>query len=217
MRIIDRRGALLRLGALAAACCLPARAWAGAPFDIAQLMQALAQVRSGTARFVEKRSVSVLERTLESSGLLSFEAPDTFVRETLKPRQERIAIVGNQLTLSQGQRSRTVPLDSVPEASLLMEAVRGTLTGNLRALERNFSVTASGTMQRWSLDLVPRESRLRELVISVRVVGEQVALREVTLALADGDRSVMTIEPAAAPEPSVAAASAVPRSASAAR
>ena len=45
----------------------------------------------------------MLERTLESSGRLSFEAPDTFVRETLKPRRDRVAVVGNTLTMSRGE------------------------------------------------------------------------------------------------------------------
>ena len=75
------------------------------------LMQSLAKVRAGEATFVETRTVAMLERTLESSGRLSFEAPDTFVRDTLKPRREKIAIVGNTVTMSLGSRSRTVPLD----------------------------------------------------------------------------------------------------------
>ena len=191
----ERRGALAWLAALGAACVLAPPMRAETVFGLVQLMQTLAQVKAGEARFVERRSVTMLERTLESSGRLSFEAPDTFVRETLKPRRERLAIVGNNLTMSLGQRSRTVPLDSVPEASLIMEAIRGTLTGNRAALERHFSATVSGDPQRWLLELVPREPRLRELVISVRVAGRQAVLREITVAMADGDRSVMSIEP----------------------
>ena len=191
------RRALLS-GAAAALMGLGGTAWAAAAFDLAQLTQLLASKRSGEATFVEKREVSVLDRTLMTSGRLSFEAPDTFVRETLKPRRERVAVVGNTMTMSLGQRSRTMPLDSVPEAAVIMEAIRGTLTGNRDAIERHFSATVSGTAQRWLLELVPREPRLREQVISVRVAGQQALVREVTVALADGDRSVMSIEPATA-------------------
>ena len=38
-------------------------AWAAAAFDLAQLTQLLASKRSGEATFVEKREVSVLDRT----------------------------------------------------------------------------------------------------------------------------------------------------------
>jgi hypothetical protein len=160
-------------------------------------MQGLAQVRSGEASFTEKRSVAMLERPLESSGRLSFEAPDQFVRETLKPRRDRVAIAGNTLTLSQGGRSRSVPLDSLPEVAIILEAIRGTLTGNREALERHFNATVTGSAARWSLELVPREPRLRELVVSMRLSGQQSLVREVAVVMADGDRSVMLIDPLA--------------------
>jgi outer membrane lipoprotein-sorting protein len=195
----DRRQALLAsLLALGGAAAWPmgARAQA-APFDLTELMQLLAKVRAGEAVFTEKRSVAMLERTLESSGRLSFEAPDTFVRETLKPRQERLAVVGNMVTMSSGQRSRTVPLDSVPEAAVIVEAIRGTLTGNRDAIERHFSASVTGNAVRWTLELVPRMPRLRELVTSVRVSGQQAVVNEVVVAMADGDRSVMSITPRA--------------------
>jgi len=205
----DRRRALvLAAGTLVAALGAPARAQSA--FDLAALMRMLAQVRAGEATFVEKRSVAMLERTLQSSGRLSFEAPDTFVRETLEPRRERIAVSGNTVTMSQGSRSRTVPLDSVPEAAVIMEAIRGTLTGNRDAIERNFEAAVSGSAERWLLELKPREPRLRELVASVRVSGQRALVREVAVAMSDGDRSVMTIEPgpagSRAPEPVVPAA-----------
>ena len=172
----------------------PARAQTE-PFTLAQLTQLLGQMKAGEATFTEKRSVAVLDRTLESTGRLSFAAPDTFVRETLRPRQEKLAVVGNTVTLSQGTRTRTVALDAVPEAAVIVEAVRGTLTGNRDALERHFSTRVTGSAPRWALELTPLDVRLRGQVASVRVVGTHGVVREVTVALADGDRSVMTIEP----------------------
>ena len=192
-RRADRRRALALLAAGTAMLVRPARAQEA--FDLAQLMRMLAQVKAGEAAFVETRTVVMLDHTLQSSGRLRFEAPDTFVRETLKPRREKVAVVGNNVTMSLGDRSRTVPLDSVPEAAIIMEAIRGTLTGNRDAIERHFAATVSGTPQRWLLELKPREPRLAELVIAVRVTGRQALVREVAVAMADGDRSVMTIEP----------------------
>jgi hypothetical protein len=85
---------------------------------------------------------------------------------------------------------------------VIVEAIRGTLTGNREALERNFSATVTGQPQRWTLELVPIEPRLRELVKFVQLGGHQASVREVIVAMADGDRSVMSIEPAAsAPKP----------------
>jgi outer membrane lipoprotein-sorting protein len=174
--------------------------WA-APADVGSLLQLLATVKSGEATFTEQRQVTLqdMTRTLESSGRLSFAAPDTFVRETLKPRRERLAVAGNTLTMSQGSRSRSVPLDTVPEAQVLVEAVRGTLTGNRELLDRHFTLQFNGSLDQWTLELVPREPLLREQVARVTVTGVRAALTEVQVQLAGGDRSTMKIVETRAP------------------
>ena len=190
----DRRGVGRRLAARLAGL-VAAAATSAAGFDLTQLTTQLARVKSGEATFTEKRRVEMLDRTLESSGRLAFRAPDTFIRETLKPRREKLEVTGNVLTMSLGERSRTLQLDSAPEAAVIVEAVRGTLTGNRESLERLFDANVSGSAERWSLDLVPRDLRLRGQVASVRVSGRDATVREVQVLLADGDRSTMTIEP----------------------
>ncbi|HSC65846.1 MAG TPA: outer membrane lipoprotein carrier protein LolA [Caldimonas sp.] len=184
---------------------LGAAAVAGAPheahaqsFDLGALTALLGRVKSGEATFVETRRIELLDRTLQSSGRLSFKAPDSFVRETLKPRHEKVAVDGNTLTMSLGDRSRTMQLDASPEAAVIVEAIRGTLTGNRATLERLFETTVSGDARGWTLKLVPRDLRLRGQVSTVQVSGHEATAREVLVQLADGDRSVMTIEPVAA-------------------
>src|ERR1700680_1424474 len=156
--LIDRRRLIGSIGALAAGLFagLPTAARAATVFDLAQLMTTLATVRTGEATFVERREVAMLDRRLESSGRLSFELPDTFVRETLKPSRQRMAVAGNTLTLNEGGRTRTMELDAAPEAAVVVEAIRGTLTGNRDALERHFTASVTGTAERWALELVPR-------------------------------------------------------------
>ena len=170
-------------------------------FDLDALMQALAQARSGEATFTEEREVRQLGQTLRSSGRLRFAAPDTFVRETDSPRRERLAVVGNELTMTQGGRTRTVLLDSLPEAAIVVEAIRGTLTGNRATLERYFAAQLQGRMEAWQLELVPRDPQLRRQVERLRLAGRRGEVREVRIALADGDSSMMWIQPLAGAPP----------------
>ena len=199
----ERRGfiavALRAIGLAAAIAATPTHA---AGFDLGALTTLLGRVRSGEATFVETRRIEMLDRTLQSSGRLSFKAPDSFVRETLKPRHEKLAVDGNTLTMSLGERSRTMQLDASPEAAVIVEAIRGTLTGNRATLERLFETTISGDARAWTLKLVPRDLRLRGQVSAVQVSGREAMAREVMVQLADGDRSVMTIEPVATRGPS---------------
>ena len=185
------------LGALSlgVAALAPRVAMAAPGFDLDALMGLLGRVKSGEATFVETRRIEMLDRTLTSSGRLSFKAPDVFVRETLKPRHETLAVQGNTLTMSLGERSRTMQLDASPEASVIVEAIRGTLTGNRGALERLFETKVAGDAVSGRSKLVPRDLRLRGQVASVRVSGQESIAREVRVLLADGDHSTMKIEP----------------------
>ncbi len=196
-RSTARVAARFAIGLVAALALNSTPAVAAPSFDLGQLTTLLGRVKAGEASFVEKRRVEMLDRTLESSGRLSFRAPDTFVRETLKPRHEKLEVSGNRLTMSLGERSRTLELDASPEAAVIVEAIRGTLNGNRESLERQFESTVAGNADAWTLDLAPRDLRLRGQVSSVRVLGRGSAVREVQVLLADGDRSTMTIEPLA--------------------
>ena len=198
----DRRAVALAAVVAAGLAIVPRASRAAAGFDLEALTALLSRIKAGEATFTETRRVELLDRTLESSGRLSFRAPDVFVRETLRPLREKLAVEGNTLTMSLGERSRTMQLDASPEAAVIVEAIRGTLTGNRESLQRLFVATVSGTAEAWTLELVPRDARLRNQVAQVRVVGRGATVGEVQVLLADGDRSVMKntpIAPARAP------------------
>jgi outer membrane lipoprotein-sorting protein len=179
--------------ALGALLALPAHA-----LDVPELMALLAQKRSGEARFTEQREVKGLDAPLASSGTLSFAAPDRFTRKTLAPRPETMAVEGNIVTLTRNGRSRSLALDASPEMEAIVEAVRGTLTGNANSLQQHFKLAVAGTPDQWTLELKPATPRLAVMLDSVRIAGKRGELRTVEMRLADGDRSVMQIEPVAA-------------------
>jgi outer membrane lipoprotein-sorting protein len=189
---------------VAAAFCLPAHA-----LDLPELMALLAQKRSGEARFTEQREVKGLDAPLASSGTLSFAAPDRFTRRTIAPRAESMVVEGNIVTLTRNGRTRSMALDASPEMEAIVEAVRGTLTGNATSLQQHFKLSLAGTPEQWTLELKPATPRLAVMLDSVRSGGKRNELRTVEMRLADGDRSLMQIEPVAAPStaPPAAAAS----------
>jgi outer membrane lipoprotein-sorting protein len=184
--------ALVAAGFLAFAAAAPAAA-----LELAELMSQLSQVRSGEARFTEQRLVKGLDAPLVSSGTLSFSAPDRFTRKTLAPRPESMAVEGKIVTLNRNGRSRSLVLDAAPEMEAIVESVRGTLTGNAQSLQQHFKVSVSGTLEQWTLELLPIEPRLQVMLASVRISGRRTELRTVEMRMADGDRSVMQIEPVA--------------------
>ena len=185
----ERRWMLLLLAFLAS-LALPA--WA---LDLATVAAQLAQRKGGEARFTEERFVSGFDSPLRASGTLSFTAPDRFARFTTEPRPESMVVDGNNLVLQRGGRSRQMALDAVPEVAAMIEAVRGTLTGNAQTLERHFKVKVEGSAAQWTLTLVPRDARLATQVRELKLSGLASDVRSVELWLAGGDRSLMLINP----------------------
>jgi outer membrane lipoprotein-sorting protein len=179
--------------ALTAALAGPAHA-----LELPELMTLLAQKRSGEARFTEQREVKGLDAPLASSGTLSFAAPDRFTRKTTAPRPESMVVDGNIVTLTRNGRTRSLALDASPEMEAIVEAVRGTLTGNSASLQQHFKLAIAGTPDQWTLELKPATPRLAVMLDSIRLAGRRSELRTVEMRLADGDRSVMHIEPVAA-------------------
>ena len=73
--------------------------------------------------------------------------------------------------------------------------MRATLAGDPATLERFYVPTLTGTAGDWSLQLEPRDPRLRKLLTLIRIQGDGTSIRTVETVEDDGDRTVMTITP----------------------
>lgn len=189
-------GRTRRRAVAVALALLPWSAFAQA-FDLAALMALLAQRKSAEARFTEERTVSSLDSPLYSRGTLSFAAPDRFTRVQTEPRAESMEVQGNTAILKRGGRTRTMALDTIPELAALVDAVRGTLSGDAARLQRHFKTEVTGAPVRWQLALVPIDARLAAQVARIDIVGQRTDVRSIDLRLAGGDRSLMQVEPLA--------------------
>jgi hypothetical protein len=188
----DRRALL----ALLAATALPLHAQA---LDLKTLMQRLAQRKSGEARFTEERIVSGIDSPLTASGTLSFVAPDRFARHTLHPVKESMEVQGRTLLLKRAGRTRQMEMDALPEVGALLEAMRGTLTGDAALLQKHFRTELTGSDAKWVLLLKPLDERLARQVMQIEVVGQAADVRSIALQLTGGDRSLMLLEPVTPP------------------
>jgi outer membrane lipoprotein-sorting protein len=199
MRRSDPRAAACQARAVALALLgLLLAVWAAptlAALDLPRLTALLAERKSGEARFTEERFVSGFDGPLRASGVLSFRAPDHFARHTLEPVAESMVVEGQTVTLKRGNRTRQLTLDTVPELTALLEAVRATLTGNASTLERHFIVRVDGAPALWTLTLLPRSARLAAQVRELQIAGQNAHVRSVGLWLANGDRSMMVVQP----------------------
>ena len=186
---------LAGVGLLLGLCCVPAHA----AWDLTQLMQALAQNKSGHASFVETKYISLLDQPVESSGELLYTAPNRLEKRTLQPRPESLLIENGTLTVERGKRRRVLHLQDYPELVAFTESIRGTLAGDLAALKRVYNLDLEGSEERWTLTLRPIETTMLNVVERIRIGGNRAEVRSIEIEQADKDRSVMRITPLATP------------------
>ena len=165
------------------------------PDPLDALMHELALRRSSHVAFTEVRHLAVLDRPLESSGELLYEAPDRLEKRIVKPRPETLVLAHGVLSATRGKHTRTVELSAWPQLAPLLESLRATLSGDRAALERIFSVDFSGDAARWTLRLTPRDPEAARAVSQVILTGENAHLGTVEILEADGDRSLLTLGP----------------------
>jgi hypothetical protein len=146
-------------------------------------------------RFQEERRFAALEAPLLSAGGLAY-AHGRMEKTTDWPQQERLEVYGDHVAVTTGDEvPRVIPLDRAPELRLLVEAIRGPLSGDAAALRRVFDVTLTGTLAAWTLDLAPRDPAAARLLRAVRLNGRDNRIDRVAVTQANGDSQVMTITP----------------------
>lgn len=166
----------------------------GADWDIDQLMHSLAQTRVGHVRFVEKKSIAMLDRPVESSGELFYSAPDRLEKRTIKPKPESMILDQGILLIERGRQKHRLQLQDYPEVAAFIDSIRGTLAGDRKALERNYRLSLEGTAEAWTLLLLPVDEKMQAVVKRIRIAGVRDIVRSIEISQADGDSSLMLIE-----------------------
>ena len=163
--------------------------------DLDSLMGLLAQRQHGHVSFTEKHFLAVLDRPVESSGELLYDAPDRLEKRTLKPKPETLVLQHGVITAQRGRHTYTLNLSDYPQIVPLIDSIRATLAGDRASLERLFKVTFDGALEQWTLVLAPSDPAVAKSVREIRIEGARDAIHTVEIQQADGDRSLLTIGP----------------------
>jgi hypothetical protein len=159
------------------------------------LMSLLALRKHGHVTFVEEHFLAVLDRPVESSGELFYDAPDRLEKRTLQPKPESLVLEHDVMTAHRGRRTYVLNLSDNPQIVPLIDSMRATLAGDRAALEHLFKITFAGDLEHWKLLLAPSEPTVAKTVKQIRIEGTRDAIHTVEIQQADGDRSLLTIGP----------------------
>lgn len=175
----------------AVSLALPAQA----AFDVSQLMRDLAGHKGGKARFTEKKFLAVLDKPLISTGEMTYTAPDRLEKRTQTPKPEFLLLDKDTLSIERGKQKFSINLAQQPEALVFVDSIRGTLSGNQSALEKNYLLHLSGSSEKWVLTLLPSDARIATIIQRIVVTGNRQQIRSIEYLQTDGDRSLLLIDP----------------------
>jgi hypothetical protein len=165
----------------------------GSRAQLTTLMDLLAQRKHGHVTFVEEHDIGTLDKPLQSSGELLFDAPDRLEKRTLRPRPETLVLDHGTMTAQRGRHTYVLRLQDYPQIVPLLDSIRATLAGDLPALERVFTVELSGSIDDWRLSLSPREASVTKTIQQIKITGAKADIHTVEIRQADGDRSLLTV------------------------
>ncbi|HEX4172797.1 MAG TPA: LolA-related protein [Acetobacteraceae bacterium] len=163
----------------------------------ADLMQRLAAIPERQCSFHEEKRLAALDRPLVSEGRLVYLRPSHLEKITTAPEPESVIVDGDRLQLSaEGEPAQRFSLSARPELAALVDAVRGTLSGDTAMLERHYRLQAAGSLSGWSVQLRPIDAAVATMVHAITVDGVFTHVATVRTEFPNGDVTIMSIEDA---------------------
>lgn len=163
------------------------------PVDAGWVLSRLARPAPMRTAFVELRGSRLLKTPLRIEGEYRRPSDDVLVRQVRVPYAETSTIQAGNVTIARGSSAKTYSLDRAPELAGLQSSFGALLSGDRATLERHFRVASTGTRERWTLRLTPREkvmaSRVRELVLHGR--GAELRCIETRPVKGDAQRTLL--------------------------
>lgn len=168
-------------------------AWPAPAFDLARLMQLLAQSPSAEVPYVEKKFSSLLSEPVVSSGTLVYRRPDVVEKNMAAPRRESFRIAGQELIVTRNGTQKRIALSSEPLLAAFAASLRGVLSGDAAMLGEHYRLALEGTEPGWKLEMTPIDEEIARYVERIVVSGRAGRVGQIEVREASGERSVLTV------------------------
>ncbi len=180
---------------------MTAPVWAQAAnnVDSGWILSKLAQPAPMRTSFVEVRTSRLLKNPLRLHG--EYRRPDdkTMIRDVHAPYGETTTIRGDQATIARaGKSPRTVSMSRAPQLAGMQASFGALLSGDQRAITRDFNITTQGTREKWRMQMVPKQAALKQHVRDITLYGRGSELRCIETRATRGDDVQRTLLASAA-------------------
>ncbi len=149
--------------------------------------------------FVEVRSSRLLKNPLRLYG--EYRRPDdkTMIRDVRAPYGETTTIRGDQVTIARAAKSpRTFSMSRAPQLAGMQASFGALLSGDERAIARDFTLTTTGTRAQWRMQMLPKQASLKQYVRDITLYGRGSELRCIETRAVKGEEVQRTLLASAA-------------------
>jgi hypothetical protein len=149
--------------------------------DSGWILSRLARPAPTRTAFVEVRDSRLLKTPLRIEGEYRRPVNDTLVREVRTPYAETTTIQSGTVSIARaGKSARTFSLARVPELAGLQASFGALLSGDRQLLEQHYRLASTGTHQRWTLVLRPKDAQFAAVQGDVANLGRELRCIETT-------------------------------------
>jgi outer membrane lipoprotein-sorting protein len=161
------------------------------PGELQKLLLRFSSIPGLSAKFREEKHITLLVKPLINEGRIYFAAPKLFARHTDKPEKSVLVIREEDLHFIDPSGSRTLNFKNRPILRLVVDTFSQVLSGDLAALERNYSIGFEGSADdRWKMALTPKISILSRILKEARLEGQETVVESLRVTEANGDISI---------------------------
>jgi outer membrane lipoprotein-sorting protein len=172
-------------------CAFAAHAQSATPSLVDDVLGHLARHPQVRADFTQSRENPALAEPQVSKGDLLFVIGHGMVWHTRDPFEDTLVLTsGNTARLNaQGKLERV--RDGNRGVSQVSGMLQSLLAGKSDEAMRQFTITADGTTDHWTLHFVPRQARVAKVLAGITLTGDAF-LQSIEVALASGERTLIT-------------------------
>jgi len=138
---------------------------------LGSILKRLAEPPVVRARFVQERHIADMERPALSRGRIAVSRREGVLWQVDSPVRLTLAFTPNEIIETGADGVRRLRAQGRNAETQIGRVMRGILGADAETLQASFTATASGSLERWSIRLVPRPREMAQALREIRLGG----------------------------------------------
>ncbi len=144
---------------------------ADSTFGIKELLKKFDGRQYPLRSYVERRESDFLITPIVSEGYISYENNE-LIKLVNNPFKKKFTVIDDVLIITDGEYQKTISISDYPGLKSFVTVFRAILAGDYEGLIEDFNTNLSGNVDRWSLELKPKNVKLKSIIYEIAVNGK---------------------------------------------